>query len=61
MSQLKIEAEAAPATVRPLARLTATALDVGYADPSKGGFMTMLTFGGHSLPSIMDGPADMDS
>jgi hypothetical protein len=61
MNQHKVEAEAAPSTVRPLARLTAMAVDTGYTDPGKSGFMTMLTLGTASLPSAMDGPADMDT
>lgn len=58
MNQLNVETELAPA-IRPLARLTATALGAEWQDPERGQFMTMLTMTA-SIHSPMDGGLDYD-
>ncbi|MDR3447498.1 MULTISPECIES: hypothetical protein [Dyella] len=58
MSQLSVDTEVTP-TIRPLARLTATAFSEEWAAPEKGHFLTMITMTS-TIPSPADGGLDYD-
>ena len=58
MNQLSVETEVTP-TIRPLARLTATAISAEWAAPERGHFMTMITMTA-TIHSPMDGALDYD-
>jgi hypothetical protein len=58
MSQLNVETELAP-TIRPLARLNATAFSAEWADPGRGHFLTMITMTA-TIASPADGGLDYD-
>ncbi|MBB5360524.1 hypothetical protein HDE76_003768 [Rhodanobacter sp. ANJX3] len=58
MSELNVETEMS-STIRPLARLSATAFGEEWADPSRGHFLTMITMTA-SIHSPADGGLDYD-
>jgi len=58
MSQINVETEMAP-TIRPLARLCATAFSAEWMDPERGLFQSIYTFGG-TIHSTADGAGDYD-
>jgi hypothetical protein len=58
MSQLNVETDLAP-TIRPLARLSATAFGPEWADSSRGHFLTMITMNA-TIHSPADGALDYD-
>lgn len=57
MSQLSVDTETP--TIRPLARLTATAFSAEWAAPEKGHFLTMITMTA-TIASPADGGLDYD-